>query len=110
MNHLESEVIQRTNNNNSFYNKRNDFYTIFDDKKTLNILADPASLEKKLAHNGNVLKSRPSLIEYSKGNRERTPLKPNILPTTSSTYGAYFSYNNAEGVNKNYLNTNRIFY
>ncbi len=110
MKHLESEVIQRTNNNNSFYNKRNDFYTIFDDKKTLNILADPASSEKKFTENGIILNSRPRLIEYSKGNRERTPLRANILPTTSSTYGAYFSFNNPEGVNKNNINSNRIFY
>jgi hypothetical protein len=110
MKQLESEVIHRTNNNNSYYNKRNDFFTIFDDKKTLNINSDPSNFPNNMPENGNNFSTGNCFIDYPSVNRERTPIKPNVLPTTSSSYGAYFNYTDPKDFYKNKINTNRIFY
>jgi hypothetical protein len=130
--------IHNNNKAPDFYNKRNEYCTIFDDKKIL---------EKKL-HRGEdptglVMPSFNGFSSYNKGNNHtpgqfqdlknnehnfigynsnnnstpnkrefitqqynptthRTPVKTNVLPTTSSTYGAYYSHSE--------LNNNRNIY
>ena len=83
---LESNI----NNNyitNDYYNKRNDYYTVFDDKKTL---------DKKIQsrHTNFANQSKYSPIAQIPYNLNNLPVKTNILPTTSLSYGAYYNTNN----------------
>jgi hypothetical protein len=82
--------IHHNNNNFYGYNKRNEFSTIWDDKKVL--------AEK--AHVNYVKPASPYFI----GNNS---LNTNILPTTSASYGAYYNYGEE---NKNTEHKRKLFY
>lgn len=90
--------ISHDQNTYPIYNKRNEYYTVFDDKKIL---------EKK------ALKNSPNLnINY--GRNGFTPLKvndlplqTNIMPTTYSTYGAYYNMGNQNNLKPN-INMNNL--
>lgn len=65
---------------NGFYefNKRNEFSTIWDDKKLL---------EKQYLNNNNN-------NNYKTENHLNNKITTNVLPTTNSSYGNYNNYNN----------------
>ncbi len=118
--------IHNTPNQVNFYNKRNEYSTIFDDKKILEkkILHREDSSSSQYQNNSQIhnqysqmsnLKMKDNLNNenlniYNEFNSSsynphrlenqvinfqshRTPVKTNILPTTSSSYGAYYSHN-----------------
>ena len=86
MKQIESNI--NTNSNNFYdYMKRNEYKTIFDDKKLLE--------RKQMSNSPPDTASR--VIGIS-GLSNINAIKTNILPTTSSAYGAY--YNNQDYKNK----------
>ncbi len=95
MNNLE-HTINHDNNSYAYYNKRNDFSTVFDDKKILqrnfyksnNIDLNNENRDKELNNNRDTISS-----DYSR-KYNKTPI---IMPTTSANYGSYF-------LNKNQIN------
>jgi hypothetical protein len=86
---MESNI---NTNPNYFYDyiKRNEYKTIFDDKKIL---------EKKQFTNSPP--DTASRVIGISGLSNIKGIKTNILPTTSSAYGAYYNSNDAK---------NKIFY
>lgn len=71
----------------NYYVKRNDYTTVYDDKKLLEKKASPYKQE----------------IEYPT-NLQKTAVKTTILPTTSNSYGAHYKFNNDNSYQ------NKIFY
>ena len=105
---LENNVIHKNNQNIPFYNKRNDYFTIFDDKKTLS--SHEGNFQKGINYVEN--NSRGGYIENNNNNINQTnlygsrvtPIKTNVMPTTSSTYGAYYNFNNSDNFSNNRIN------
>ncbi len=82
-----SSNITGGHSNQYYYNKRNDFSTVYDDKKIL---------ERRAYQQGNEVTQhnqhkypRYSPIAQTPYNLNYPPVKTNVMPTTSSSYGAY---------------------
>lgn len=110
LNQLMSKISPVSNQMNMF-NKRNEFATVFDDKKILEraYYANNINRMKNLEGKSNNLStvSDRTLQHYSPFS-QNGKVFTNILPTTSSAYGAY--YNNQQDLNKREQSPNKLYY
>lgn len=103
--------ITPTQNQMNVFNKRNEYATVFDDKKILerayyaNNMNRMRNLEGKSDNLSTVTDRR--LQHYSPFS-QNGKVYTNILPTTSSVYGAY--YTNQHDLNKREQSPNKLYY
>ena len=128
LNNLMNKINDTTGNRSDYniYNKRNQYATIFDDKKLveynyLNDISNNVPLnnqdtitEKSFIHSvrsrgGNVstMKGQENLQHYSPFS-QYGKVYTNVLPTTSSAYGAYYQF--PQELNQRSQSPNRIYY
>ena len=128
LNNLMNKINDTTGNRSDYniYNKRNQYATIFDDKKLveynyLNDISNNVPLnnqdtitEKIFIHSvrsrgGNVstMKGQENLQHYSPFS-QYGKVYTNVLPTTSSAYGAYYQF--PQELNARSQSPNRIYY
>ena len=128
LNNLMNKINDTTGNRSDYniYNKRNQYATIFDDKKLveynyLNDISHNVPLnnqdtitEKSFIHSvrsrgGNVstMRGQENLQHYSPFS-QYGKVYTNVLPTTSSAYGAYYQF--PQELNQRSQSPNRIYY
>jgi hypothetical protein len=129
LNNLMNKINDTTGNRSDYniYNKRNQYATIFDDKKLVeyNYLNDISnnvplnnqdtiteksfiqSVRSRGGGNVSTMKGQENLQHYSPFS-QYGKVYTNVLPTTSSAYGAYYQF--PQELNPRSQSPNRIYY
>ena len=120
MNKISDIRMENKYTQDQLYNKRNQFATLFDDKKlveynykqSLNNNIDDNSITKKDFQNyqeNHIIngKKSPEILQHYTPFSNLGKVYTNVLPTTSKAYGSYF--NNSD-INKREQSPNKIYY
>ena len=120
MNKISDIRMENKYTQDQLYNKRNQFATLFDDKKlvehnykqSLKNNANDNSITKKDFQNyqeNHIIngKKSPEILQHYTPFSNYGKVYTNILPTTSQAYGSYF--NNSD-INKREQSPNKIYY